>query len=186
MSFIDLMGDVVWTPAQIKRRVTDLIRQKCGVEEELQLVRIMVEEQRGYTPTAEESAAITAFAAHVQTCQAAGDQADADNILLASAIEHEKAVRRLARYRLADGRHEQLAQDAVIDPETGEEISPAVPYLPAIEPLPALVDSVDEDGKMIQIPNPAIVKDDAERAAAQAVIDATGAGALDLVAQRKL
>ena len=44
---------------------------------------------------------------------------------------------------------------------------------PAIDPLPATVTVSKEDGTTEEIRNPAIVQDEEERAAAQAIVDAT-------------
>jgi len=94
---IDLMGNTVWTDAQIDKRVVALIRQKYSANDELKLARIGLGKQLGiYTPTPEEEAEFQAFAAHVLACREIGKQARLDNDLLRRTIAYEKAIRRLA------------------------------------------------------------------------------------------
>ena len=110
--------------------------------------------------------------------------------------DYAEAVARLAQYRLADGR-EEVTED--ITEETGvyvldengnmtfddegnaivETITTTVITQAAIDPLPATVKEVDIEGVTTEVPNPEIVKDDEERAAAQAIIDATPQEVID-------
>jgi hypothetical protein len=97
-----------------------------------------------------------------------------------------KAVARLARFRLADGRPEITAEveTGELDPETFEPITEVVVTQRAVEPLPATVTVPTYDPETFEptgeaeVPNPLIVTDDTERAAAQAVVDATPAEVL--------
>jgi hypothetical protein len=103
---------------------------------------------------------------------------------------YTKAVARLTQYRLAEGREEVRAdvvvgQDIVLDEygipaydsETGipifQDITESVIVASAIDPLPASITTLDENLNEVEIVNPAIVKDEEERAAAQAIIEAT-------------
>lgn len=104
----------------------------------------------------------------------------ANNLFNHQLHAYRQAVARLARYRLADGRPEQIeAQPTGEFDENGDPVTETVITAPAIDPLPATVEQpvVDpETGEQTgveTVPNPAIVADDAERAQAQAVIDAT-------------
>ena len=127
-------------------------------------------------------------------------QEEADAWLLEKQIrDYAEAVERLARYRLADGRAE-VREDVVVDREiildddgnfvldddgnqTYRDITEEIVTLPEIEALPANVTviSMDEDANHVEteVANPAIVKDDAERAEAQAVVDATPQAVID-------
>lgn len=102
--------------------------------------------------------------------------ANAFNVELAA---YRQALARLARYRLAEGRAAIIGEDAAGEP---------VELVPAIEPLPAEVEVPDHDpetGELIGtvlVPNPMIVRDDAERAAAQAVVDAAAEKVTQFVA----
>ena len=99
---------------------------------------------------------------------------------------YRAALARLAQYRLADGRPEIVTQQETgeIDPETGE---PAIVDVvtPAIAPLPAEIEQAVYDPETGEatgtgmVPNPEIAADDAERAAAQAVIDGTPQEVID-------
>ncbi|PVE47283.1 hypothetical protein DDE23_13500 [Pararhodobacter aggregans] len=101
---------------------------------------------------------------------------------------YREASARLARYRLAEGRAEILEEQATgeLDAE-GQPITETIVLAPAIPPLPAEIEATayDETGAPVgvePIPNPAILTDDTERAAAQAVIDATPQPVLDFAA----
>ena len=102
-------------------------------------------------------------------------------------VAYRAAQARLARYRLADGRPEVTAEQQAIDEQgypvfdedIGEPVIEAVMVQVAIDPLPAEVvqpvyaETTGEQTGTIMVPNPAVVRDDAERAAAQADIDGT-------------
>jgi hypothetical protein len=96
------------------------------------------------------------------------------NLFNQQLADYRAAVARLDQYRLADGRPE-ISQEV----ETDKINEDGTPYIQievvqaAIDPLPATVDTINEDGQTVVRPNPLIIADDAERAAAQAVIDAT-------------
>jgi len=128
-------------------------------------------------------------------------QEEADAWLLTKQTnDYAEAVRRLAQYRLADGREEvteeitentneyQIDDDGIpVTDDDGKLVFVTNTYtvvtVKAVDPLPATVTytTIDEDGNPVEneIPNPAIVKDDEERAAAQAVIDATPQPVID-------
>lgn len=91
---------------------------------------------------------------------------------------YRQALARLARYRLADGQAAVIEQHETGEYDAdGQPVTAAVIILPAVDPLPAEVEIVtyDEEGLPTgtgMAPNPLIAADDAERAAAQAVVDA--------------
>ena len=110
--------------------------------------------------------------------------------------DYKEATARLAQYRLADGREEVTAErvtetqqrvDADGIPVLNEEdefiydVVETETYvaLPAIDPLPTTITEVDIDGNETEVPNPVIVADDADRAAAQAIVDATPQEVID-------
>ena len=80
-----------------------------------------------------------------------------------------KARARIDHYRKADGRPAETMERMVGLDADGDPIMETVITLLAIDPLPAMIDGE---------PNPEIVADDAERAAAQAVIDAAPANVI--------
>jgi hypothetical protein len=91
---------------------------------------------------------------------------------------YRAALSRLEKYRLVEGYPEQTSEEptGTFD-EEGNEIMD-VTVVPAIEPLPAQVEETtyDDEGNVtgtIMVDNPEIVRDDAERAAAQGVIAVT-------------
>ena len=118
-----------------------------------------------------------AFDAFMVTFSADHDVNIANNTFNWQLAEYRKATLRLAKYRLADGKPEETIETptGTFD-EDGNAIMDVI-VVPAIDPLPAQVEETtyDEEGNATtaMVDNPEIVRDDAERAAAQAVIDAT-------------
>lgn len=116
-------------------------------------------------------------------------QADANQLVFDEQLEeYKQAVRRLERYRVADGQPEVTEQVPVDPPhyvyneetEENDLVTVEVVTQQAVEAVPATVtkmvfDEADPTAEATEqeIPNPLIVKDDEERAAAQAVVDAT-------------
>ena len=115
--------------------------------------------------------------------QAAADEKQFNQQL----ADYRVAVARLAQYVLADGRAEvtemQPTGEQVFNEETMEmeDVMHEVIVQTAIEPLEPTVDRVvyaddpmvDAEPTIETIENPLITKDNEERAAAQAVVDAT-------------
>ena len=111
----------------------------------------------------------------------------ANNLFNHQLAAYREAQMRLARYRLADGRpevtDEQQAIDdlghPVFDEATGEPVMETVVVQAAIDPVPAEVEQpiydelTGEQTGTEMVSNPEIVQDEAERAEAQAVVDAT-------------
>lgn len=116
------------------------------------------------------------YAASWETDNAANK---ADNQFNAQLAFYRNALRRLEKYRLADGRAEITEEQETGEfDENGDPITETVVVATAIDPLPATVEqpTYDENGNQTgteTVPNPEIVADDAERTAAQAVIDGT-------------
>ena len=112
-----------------------------------------------------------------------------NNLFNHQLVAYRAAQARLARYRLADGRpeaaEEQQALDEqgqpVFDEETGEPVMEAVVMQAAVEPHPAEIEqpvydaATGEQTGTEMVLNPAVVQDDAERTAAQALIGSTPA-----------
>ena len=107
--------------------------------------------------------------------------------------EYADAVERLSRYALAEGRPE-IREDVVIETkevfneETGEietiETTQEVIAQTPIDPLPATIETTEtnfETGETTTaiIPNPAIVRDEEERAAAEVIISSTPQEVID-------
>ena len=107
--------------------------------------------------------------------------------------EYVTAVERLEHYVLSEGRPE-IREDVVVETkevfneETGEfetvNVTENVVTQTAIEPLEATVEVTNYDPETMEsttetVRNPLIVKDEEERAAAQAVVDATPQAVID-------
>lgn len=121
-------------------------------------------------------------------------QTDADQTLFDRQLaDYRVAVARLAQYVVADGRAEvremQPTGEQVFNEETGEmeDVMHEVITVTAIEPVEATVtrmvysDDMDAEPTEETIENPLITTDKAERAAAQAVVDATPQAVKDAV-----
>lgn len=102
--------------------------------------------------------------------------------------EYALAVKRLAQYQVALGQEEQTEEVVIgqqLDEETEEmvDITETRIILGAIDPVEATVENTtyDDDGvaTTTEIENPLITKDNEERAAAQAIIDATSQEVID-------
>lgn len=104
-----------------------------------------------------------------------------NNILLQ---RYTKAVERLAKYQLSAGKEatadttEVIQLDPLVDPSITETLITNRGE-PRVDPLPATITSINDDGDEIEIDNPIIIKDNEERAAAQAVVDATPQAVID-------
>lgn len=106
---------------------------------------------------------------------------EANNVFNRQLEAYRQAVARLAQYRAEDGRPAvfERVETGETDPETGEPISELIEVLPAVEPLPEVVPveilnhETGEVAATVDQYNPAIIADENERSAAQAVIDAT-------------
>ena len=105
--------------------------------------------------------------------------------------EYTKAIARLAQYVVANGREEVVESRAtgerILNEETGEidDVMADVVIFTSIEPVDATItrtvqsDDLNEDSTEETIENPLITKDNAERTAAQAVVDATPQPVID-------
>lgn len=140
MSFVDLMGNDVWSPADIDARVSALIRSRFSADDELKAARLA----RKAEQAPEDSAFIAEVDAWIAVCVEKGRQARADMALLSEVFPMEAAKRRL--------------DQPVVAPET------------------------DGSGEVLNAD--AVAQDAAERAEAQAVIDAASPEALALFLQR--
>ena len=160
-------GDMPLTPVQLEKRAQKYIKRSWPDQAREKSIRL----------------ADGAFDAFMATFSANHDVNVANNTFNWKLAEYRKATARLAKYRLADGRPEltemQPTGEQVFNEETGEmeAVMAEVIVQTAIDPLEATVEQItyDDEGNATTetVDNPLIVADDAERAAAQAVIDAT-------------
>lgn len=156
MSFIDLDGDRVWTREQIMTRANATMRQRFPKFEEFNIFRrFLAEVAPQVTVSAELQADIDEMVIRTGNLQTKVGNAISDNRKLRRAIEYEDAYRRLLWVVLGD--------------------------FPGV---PATVNRTDVDGNPLVVPNPQVVADTAERAAAQTTIDDILAPQLALVTTR--
>ena len=162
MTIFVTKGDAPLTDAQIEKRAQAHIAKDWPTQAREKSIRT----------------ADGAFDAFMATFSANHDVNIANNTFNWQLAEYRKATARLEKYRLADGKPEETIETATGQfDEQGNEIM-GVTVVPAIEPLPAEIEqpvydeATGEQTGTEMVPNPAIVQDDAERAAAQAVVDA--------------
>lgn len=190
MSFVDVMKNDVWSDADITVRTEEMLHSAVSKDDELILSRKMIGYSLGLLiPTSAEAAQLTAYQIAGYTAQTAGVASRADMALLHSTLIYEVAVSRLAQYQLSVGRPQQTlvvqTGNLILDPVTNLMIpETTTQIIPAIAPLPATVLYTDMAGVGTQVPNPAIVQDDSQHAAAQVIVTAAPATVLALALLR--
>ena len=155
-------GDAPLTPAQLEKRAQKYIKRSWPDQAREKSIRL----------------ADGAFDAFMATFSANHDVNIANNTFNWQLAEYRKATARLARYRLADGRPEVYEDQPTGEyDDEGNEVMESVLVQTAIDPLDATVEQTtyDDEGNATTetVDNPLIVSDDAERDAAQAVVDGT-------------
>ncbi len=191
MSFVDLMSNVTYTPLQISKRLQEMEEQVYTKRSESVLNRIGTGVSLGKRPQIpEEAAAMDNFNTFMSGMETEADNARADNQLLKETLSYEASEQRLSQYVLLEGQVGVEAAEATYDPETGEELTPEIIYVPHFDPLPEFVTTpiYDEDGFQTgteEIRNPIIIRDEAERLAAQTTIDSARQEVLDLAVLRR-
>ena len=163
-------GDQYLTPVQLERRAQKYIRRSWPDQRREKSIRL-------------GDGAFDAFMATFSTDHEINKTNNTFNWQLQ---EYRKATARLGQYVLADGRPEltemQPTGEQVYNEDTGEmeDVLHEVVVQTAVEPLPATVDVLaydendpDAEPTTQTVPNPEIIRDTEERAAAQAVVDAT-------------
>jgi hypothetical protein len=155
-------GDAPLTPAQLEKRAQKYIKRSWPDQAREKSIRL----------------ADGAFDAFMATFSANHDVNIANNTFNWQLAEYRKATARLAQYRLADGRPEVYEDQPTGEyDDEGNEVMESVLVQTAIDPLDATVEQTtyDDEGNATTetVDNPLIVSDDAERDAAQAVVDNT-------------
>jgi len=187
-SWIDLAGNKTFTEYQIQKRLQRIEWGRFSSREQQVLNRIQAGLSLGtYSPSQEELDRLNEFGTFMQEMVQLGKNVRRDNDLLTATLAYEDAQKRLERYPLAEGREEytehiflgyEFSEDGNKVPICEEHV------VPAVDPLPPTLPRYDEEGNPEEIPNPVIVKDEAERAEAQAIIDAAEDETLSLYAKR--
>lgn len=104
MSFIDLMGNTVWTDDDITRRTEAMLRAEFPIDRELILNRKQQGVMAGvYALSVEEQAEISRFQQLAFLCQQEGAAARTDMAVLTVVLQYEAAERRLAQVALVEG-----------------------------------------------------------------------------------
>ncbi len=176
---IDKLASKTYDASEITYIAQFEIRSQLSQAQEDNLQRKILGSILGvYTLSADEQQEIDDYKALLLSVQTESAQAVIDNQLLIDAIAYESAVIRLQQYELSVGRPEQT----VYKNENGVQVVDYV--IPAVAPLAATVEKVVYNG-MNQttetVTNPLIEHDEAERAAAQAIIDNASEEVLALV-----
>jgi len=163
MTIFVTKGDLPLTPAQLEKRAQKHIKRVWSDQAREKSIRL----------------ADGAFDAFMSAFSADHDVNLANNTFNWQLSEYRKATTRLAQYILADGRAEVWEDQPTGEyDEEGNEVMESVLVQSAIDPLDATVEQpvYDDEGNQTgteTVPNPLIVADEAERAAAQAIVDGT-------------
>ena len=150
-SFVDLMGNDVWSEADIKSRLHAMIRARFSEQVEAELSRAVMGAMLGqHQITPLEGAAIAAFKALTDEVAVIGVQARADWALLQQVFAVEAAQRRLSvpepEVPDAQDEAERAEAQAVVDAAAPEVVAlvqaraelvtpPLEPATPPSEPL---------------------------------------------------
>ena len=189
--WIDLQSDTTYTAAQLEKRYDAHIRSEFPLRKERAMNRRAMGAVKGkYIPTAADAADEAAYEAHTKAVRESYEQALVDNELLKGVISYERAEQRLERYILSVGITAIAEVPEIRDPDTGELTQEYSPAIAGVNPLPATIEQVTRDAETGEItgsetvPNPLIVQDEAERQAAQNIIDNASAEILALITAR--
>ena len=155
-------GDLPLTPAQLEKRAQKHIKRVWSDQAREKSIRL----------------ADGMFDAFMTSFSADHDVNLANNTFNWQLAEYRKATARLAQYVLADGRPEVWEDQPTGDyDEEGNEVMESMLVQAAVDPLDATVEvttyDVDGNGTTETVANPLIVEDEAERAAAQSIVDGT-------------
>jgi hypothetical protein len=156
-------GDLPLTPAQLEKRAQKWINRSWTAQAREKSIRL----------------ADGSFGAFMTVFSADHDVNVANNTFNWHLLEYRKATARLARHVLADGRAEVYEDQPTGEyDEEGNEVMESVLVQTAIDPLEPTVEQniYDDEGNLTgteTVANPLIVADEAERAAAQSIVDGT-------------
>ena len=155
-------GDLPLTPAQLEKRAQKHIKRIWPDQAREKSIRL----------------ADGMFDDFMTSFSADHDVNIANNTFNWQIDEYRKATARLARYVLADGRPEVWEDQPTGEyDDEGNEVMESVLVQAAVDPLDATVEvttyDVDGNGTTETVANPLIVEDEAERAAAQFIVDGT-------------
>ena len=189
MSFVNLMGSDLWTEADIASKVQAMIQSRYNEQDELKAARL----SRKVDSTESELAYVWEVDSWIADCVEQGRQARIDTAVLAQVLDVEKAQGRLAQYRLAEGKPAVTEEKPIVGEdgfpvlgEDGNVTTELVERVPAIAPITEFI--LDEEGNATEEANPEwerALRDDEERAVAQAVVDSATEDVKALVEERK-
>ena len=193
-------GEITWLDSEQTQPTEDEIRDKIVELEYMQEVEVYKEQRAAEYPTWGEQLdyiyhnGIDSWKTNVVDPVKARypkAEVDADELVARKATalaeyrseEYTKAQARLLQYQVALGREEVIESrstgEQVFNEETGEmdDVMADVVTVAAIEPVEATVEqtTLNDEGvaTTTTVENPLITQDNAERAAAQAIVDAT-------------
>lgn len=208
MSVINLLGNDVWSEADIVNHGREVINSVVSVPRQDELRTIMLGHIAQMRTAAADELAEIALVQQITEQQVVDNvQASADNALLISVLAHEQSLQRLTKQTVADkvqAALDRLAQPPVdpivelrpsIDEETGDETTvefvvngdEVAADLSERSASQSYLDSfnvTDEEGSVSSNVESAIAADNAERGAAQDAANNAAQVVLDLYALR--
>ncbi len=179
--FINKGDSLIYTEAQISKRMRQLERQSFSKRDEEVLNRIQHGVNLGvYTPTEGEQSLIIAFQTRMSELVALATEARANNIFNTQLRDYRQATARLAQYALSEGRPEITEERPTGELDAnGDPITETIVVQEAIAPLPMQIEQpiydpmTGEQTGTELVDNPLIVADEIARASAQAIITST-------------
>lgn len=144
-SFVDLMGNDVWSEADIKARLHAEIRSQISEFAEMELNRALQGKIMGlYVLTAQDQASLMIFKGATDRVTALGTAARADAALLKQVRALEAARRRLAQTVQpgSDDAAQRLAAQATVTAADAATVALALLRVPVVQAAPAVQPSV--------------------------------------------
>jgi len=205
-AIVTILGDkVVWHDERTQPTQEEIVQKIAEIEYTEEVEAYKAVRAEAYPVMSEQldkifHEGIDAWKAEIQTIKDAHPKAVIDNDTLNSRKsqalfdhrlqEYTKAQTRLSQYIVADGREEET-EEVVVRQEYNEETEELVDIMETriitstVDPVVATITStvysgdIDADPTEETIENPLITQDNAERADAQAIVDATPSAVVD-------
>ena len=160
---------------QIDKHVVRLIRNKYSIDTEQKLSRILHGMALGtYTPLPGEMEQVAEYQIYVEGCRETGKQMAIDSEIERRELEYSQAVNRLKKYKLEDGRPEQVIEPVLDEFDNVIEEGYTIPGIDPIEPLMMTRTLYDDEGNETgteEYLNPVIERDRSERLASEQIVE---------------
>jgi len=166
---------MILTSNQIAKRVLRMRRQRYSAEDENNLIYIIHKQTLGIDSITEsEFAMIEAFKEYAVACSVFGEQLSIKSDLESRTLAYTKAVNRLKKYKLEDGREETIVAPILDEFENIIEEGYTIKGIEPVTPLMIEQNIYDDEGEITgteEVVNHIIQKDRDEREAATLIVN---------------